>query len=316
MHRGIVSITLNPSIDVTLRTDGLHYERTNRVLEETHGVGGKGINVSRVVQEFGQKSLCISVAGKENCREFAGYLDREKLQYELIRIEGAVRENLTLRCNGQTIKVNRKGPPMSVMMMNALMELVKSRVNAGDIVVFAGSLPENVSVRHYIELILAVKSIGALIAVDSDMLTLEDYKIISPWLIKPNIHELGNILNVNCDSIDDVTRAADLLCENGVQNVLVSLGEDGMVFTSKTEKIRAVVPKVEVKSAVGAGDSSLAGFIVGFVKGYDVKECVRLAAACGTASAMKEGTILTDRLSAEKIAREIILDGCGTPLMG
>ncbi|MDD3693618.1 MAG: 1-phosphofructokinase family hexose kinase [Oscillospiraceae bacterium] len=307
MHKSIICITLNPSIDVTLWTDSLHYDKTNRIVYETRGVGGKGINVSRVAHSFGMQTLCLSVAGKDNCSEFAGYLNQENLKYELIKIDGAVRENLTLRCGEQTIKLNRKGPELSAMMINALMELIKCRVSAGDIVVFAGSLPVGFPKEYYIELILAVKNIGALVAIDSDFLNFEDYNKISPWLIKPNIHELRSIVSVKGDSVNDIADSAHILCSSGVQNVLTSLGGSGMVFVSNNKRIRAVVPKVDVKSTVGSGDSSLAGFIIGYIKGNAAIDCVRLAAACGTACAMKDGTMLADRESALKILDDIVL---------
>lgn len=295
MHRSVVSITLNPSIDVTLWADGMDPDKANRVERETREVGGKGINVSRVVHSFGLQTLCLSVAGEDNCEEFAQYLEKESLRYEFIKIAGAVRENLTLRWDGQTIKLNRRGPALSAMMIGALMALIRSWVRPGDIVVFAGSLPEHVSVDDYVELILAVKSAGVLIAVDSDELSLENYRRIAPWLIKPNIHELRHISPLKGDSIDDVVDSARTVNTAGAENVLVSLGGHGMVYVSKEATIRAEVPAVEVKSTVGAGDSSLAGYLVGFMKGMAPAECVRLAAACGTASAMQDGTLLAAR---------------------
>lgn len=305
MHRSIISVTLNPSIDVTLWLDGLHPDKANRVLDESREVGGKGINVSRVAHSFGQETLCISVAGQDNCREFAGYLEQEDLRYEFIKVDGAVRENLTLRSDGQTFKLNRKGPSLSAMMIGALMALIQSRVRPGDIVVFAGSLPENVSVEDYVELILAVKKVGVLIALDSDVLTREDYRRIAPWLIKPNIHELRHIIEVKGPSINDITAAAQTLHEDGVENTMVSLGGNGLLCVSDGRVVRAEVPKVEVKSTVGAGDSTLAGFMVGFIKGYSLEECVRLAAACGTASAMRDGTLLATKETANALLDNI-----------
>lgn len=305
MHRSIITVTLNPSIDVTLWLDGLHPDKANHVLDESREVGGKGINVSRVVHSFGQETLCISVAGEDNCREFAGYLEREDLRYEFIKVEGAVRENLTLRSDGQTVKLNRKGPSLSAMMIGALMALIQSRVRPGDIVVFAGSLPENVSVEDYVELILAVKKAGVLIALDSDVLTRRDYRRIAPWLIKPNIHELRHILEVKGTSVDDIRAAAQILHGDGVENAMVSLGGDGLLCVSDGRAVRAEVPAVEVKSTVGAGDSTLAGFMVGFIKGYSLDECVRLAAACGTASTMREGTLLATKESANALMEKI-----------
>lgn len=305
MHRNVISITLNPSIDVTLWTDSLHPDKANRVLDETREVGGKGINVSRVVHSFGQETVCLTVAGEDNCREFSGYLERESLRYEFIKVEGAVRENLTLRSEEQTIKVNRKGPALSAMMISALMALIRNWVRPGDVVVFAGSLPENVSVEDYVELILAVKKVGVLIAVDSDLLSLEDYRRIAPWLIKPNIHELRHIVESVGDSVDDIARAARTVSDAGVENVLVSLGGSGMVFVSAAATYRAVVPKVEVKSTVGAGDSSLAGFIVSFVKGNAIEDCLRMSAACGTACAMQDSTSLATRETASGLLDRI-----------
>lgn len=309
MHRGIISVTLSPSIDVTLWLDGLRTDEANRVTDEMRGVGGKGINVSRVVQSFGLDNLCLAVAGRDNYSEFCGYLEEEGLRYELLQVEGVVRENLTLRYDEETVKINRKGLALSTMLIGALMALIQSRVHPGDIVVFGGSLPENITVQDYVELILAVKKTGALVAVDTDIFTLEHYRRISPWLIKPNIHELRHIVEVDGTTITDVVAAARRLGEAGVENVLVSLGGNGLVCVSAGEKVvRAVVPKVEVKSTVGAGDSALAGFIVGFVRGYSREECCRLAAACGTASTMKDGTAVADKATASALLEEIQLE--------
>lgn len=224
MHRGIVTVTLNPSIDVTLWLDGLDPDRANRVEAEAREAGGKGINVSRVVRSFGLDSLCLAVAGADNSREFARFLEDAGLRYEMLHVEGAVRENLTLRTGDQTVKLNRRGPSMTTMMIGALMALIRSHIHPGDIVVFAGSLPEHVDVQDYAELILAVKNAGALVAVDSDALKLEDYKMIRPWLIKPNIHEARHILEIKDDSPLAVAEAARKLREIGVENAMISMG--------------------------------------------------------------------------------------------
>lgn len=302
MIRRIISVTMNPSIDVTLYTDGLKPDETNRVLDERREAGGKGINVSRVAHSFGLQTLCLSIVGRDNSREFSGYLEQESLPCENIPVNGAVRENLTLRYNGNTLKLNRKGPSVSAVKIGALIALIERRVRPGDIVVFAGSLPENISTGDYVELILAVKKKGVLIAIDNDIFTLEQYVRISPWLIKPNIHELRHIVKTEGDDpAKEAHAAAKILCGSGVENVLVSLGKFGMVYVAKGIALRAVVPEVEVKSTVGAGDSSLAGFIIGFIKECAVEECVRLAAACGTACVMREGTSLATRETADAV---------------
>lgn len=295
MHCNIISVTLNPSIDVTLWLDDMDFDATNRVLKEKREVGGKGINVSRVVSSFGLQNLCLTVAGEDNSNEFAGYLEQESIHCELLKIQGAVRENLTLRHEDRTMKLNRKGPFLSVMMIGALMALIQNRMNPGDIVMFGGSLPENVSVSDYVELMLAVKQAGARVVVDSDLLTLDDYRRVSPWLIKPNIHELRRVVEMPDTSLEAVTNAALVLRDAGVENVLVSLGADGLICVNKECVVRATVPAIEAKSSVGAGDSALAGYMIGVVKEYGMEECVRLAAACGTSCAMQDSTTLATR---------------------
>jgi 1-phosphofructokinase len=301
MNRNIITITLNPSIDVTLWTDGLNIDEVNRVVKETREAGGKGINVSRVIKSFGIPTLCMSIIGRENHDEFSDFLKNEQLMYKHIKVDGAVRENLTIRCNGYTLKINRKGPPVSSTVTGELFSLIESCIKPGDIAVFAGSIPENILVEDYIELILAVKQLGALIAVDNDIFSFEQYSRISPWLIKPNIHELRHIVELDGESVDDIANAASKLSANGVENVLVSLGGNGIIYVSKHHALRASVPKVEVKSSVGAGDSALAGFTVSFINNQNIKDCVGLAAACGTASVMQEGTGLATRETAFEI---------------
>lgn len=305
MRRGIVTVTLNPSIDVTLWLDGLDPDKVNRVENEQREAGGKGINVSRVVKTYGLNSLCITVSGQDNSREFARFLEADGLRYEMLPVEGAVRENLTLREDGHTVKLNRKGPALSDMMIGALMAMIQSHIKPGDIVVFAGSLPENVAVQDYVELVMAVKNAGALIALDSDMLGLDDYKRIKPWLIKPNIHEVKDIVDVKGNTVEDVAAAARLFHDIGVENAMISMGGDGLVCVCDEGAFHACTPPVEVKSTVGAGDSALAGFIVGFVKENPVEECVRMAAACGTACAMKDGSAAATKEDAAALMDDV-----------
>lgn len=297
MSRAVYTVTLNPSIDVTLWTDGLDADAVNHVVRERREAGGKGINVSRVLHSFGVDNLCITTAGEENRHEFADFLQRDELRFDLLRVDGAVRENLTLRYGDRTVKINRSGQPMSRILLGALMAYLQARVHPADVVVFAGSLPENLEVQDYIELVLCAKNAGALVALDNDCLSLEDYGRIKPWLIKPNIHELQHIVGKPLTKSTAVDEARTLLSV-GVENVLLTLGGDGMVLLSTAETVIADAPSVKVKSTVGAGDSALAGFIVGFVKGYTPTECVRLASACGTACAQRDGTGVATKAAA------------------
>jgi len=300
----IITVTMNPCFDVTLWTDGLDPDAANRVLSETRDIGGKGINVSRVVKACGLDSLCLAVTGEEDSREFAAFLEPKELRYELLKVEGNVRENITVRYADQTVKLNRKGPFMTALMIGALMALIQNRMHPGDIVVFAGSLPENVKAQDYLELMMAVKKAGGLVAVDNETLTFEDYCRLSPWLMKPNFHELHKIMGVE-ESFESVFSAAKKLQHGGVENVLVSLGKEGLLLVSGDEILRATVPTVAVKSTAGAGDSALAGFLTGTVRNQPPEDCIRLAAACGTATVMMEAPALAEKGQIQELLGQI-----------
>lgn len=185
------------------------------------------------------------------------------------------------------------------------MTYLETHLHQGDIVVFAGSLPENMHVQDYIELMLAAKNAGARVVVDSDRLTVADYERVRPWLIKPNIHELQHIVGKPLADRTALDDAVATLRKAGVENVLLTLGGDGMLLYSEEGVIHAAAPRVEVKSTVGAGDSALAGFIVAIEKGKDIADCVRLACACGTACAMQDGTGVATAKTAEPLFEKI-----------
>lgn len=295
MHKTVYTVTLNPSIDVTLWVDGIDQDAVNHVMDERREAGGKGINVSRVLHAFDVDNLCVALAGEENRQEFSAFLQRDELRFSLLETTGAVRENITLRFGDETVKLNRRGPSLSVILLGALMSFLTARIRPGDIAVFAGSLPENMKKQDYIELILAAKNAGALVAVDNDCLTTEDYRRISPWLTKPNIHELQHIAGRVLSDEAELLKAAKELHDVGAQNVSATLGGEGMLLLNDEVCLRAKVPVVPVKSTVGAGDSALAGFIIGKVKGYTPEDTVRLSCACGVAATVQEGTEVADR---------------------
>lgn len=305
MSSNIITVTLSPSIDVTLWVNALDRDAVNRVEHERREAGGKGINVSRVLSAFGVNNLCIALAGRENSKEFAEYLLQSHLDYDLVYVDGVVRENLTLRYDEETVKINRAGVELSTLEIAVLMQYIVRKVRPGDVVVFGGSLPRNMTSQDYAELIFSVKNAGAVVVIDSDFLSFEQYARLKPWLIKPNRHELAAIVPQTEDSEQAIQAAAQKLVEAGVENVLVSMGEDGLMLVNADGITVARSPRVVVKSTVGAGDSALAGFLIGYTRGTVLEDCVRMAAACGTATVTCDGTGLGDAERVEQLLTQV-----------
>jgi len=302
MKHDIVTITLNPSIDVTLWVDGLDSDKANRVQKELRQAGGKGVNVARVTGEFGLHTRCVVVAGQDNAAELQNYLDSEQLICEMLRVDGAVRENLTLRYDTETVKINRQGPTLYSKMGAVLPAWIAERIRPDSVVVFAGSMPNGLTVGQYADMMLAAKNAGALVAVDTTALKLRDYARVSPWLIKPNIHELAELANVPCDTPEQTLATARMVREQtGIAHVLVSLGSEGLLYCGEGGEYRVKSPQVEVKSTVGAGDSLLAGFIVGYCKGLPFEDILRKAVACGSDCVRHDGTELATHQTIQEL---------------
>ena len=306
MKHDIVTITLNPSIDVTLWVDGLDGDRVNRVQKELRQAGGKGVNVARVTGDFGLHTRCVVVAGRDNAEELQSYLMDENLMCEILRVDGAVRENLTLRCDGETIKINRQGPELYSKMGTVLSAWLSERICTDSVVVFAGSLPSGISVRQYAEMMMAAKTAGARVAVDTTALKLADYVRVSPWLIKPNVYELAELADSPCDTPEQTLATARMVRERtGIAHVLVSMGSKGLLYCGEGGEYYVQNPAVEVKSTVGAGDSLLAGFIAGVCKELPLTDALRQAVACGSDCVRHDGTALATRRTMQELLSQV-----------
>jgi 6-phosphofructokinase 2 len=158
-----------------------------------------------------------------------------------------------------------------------------------------------VSPNIYGQLILAGRKKEAFIFLDTDGKALEESINFLPTGIKPNIHELSRLIGRNLKTEPEILEACDSIHDKGISLILVSRGRDGLILSTKDQKIKALAPPVEAESTIGAGDSAVAGFILGHSMGKGLPECVRMACAAGTATAQTPGTELCHRSDMEKI---------------
>jgi 6-phosphofructokinase 2 len=167
--------------------------------------------------------------------------------------------------------------------------------------VMSGSLPRGATPNVYAQLILAGKKKGAYVVLDADGKALKESISYQPSCIKPNRHELSRLVGRDVETESEILTACQEIHKLGVPYVLVSRGKDGLILSTEHERIKAVSPPIEVESTVGAGDSSVAGFVLAHSQGKDLVECIRLAAAAGAATAESPGTELCDQASVERI---------------
>lgn len=283
----IYTITFNPSLDYVMNTDKLTLGHTNRSHRELITVGGKGINVSLVLAQLGIKSVALGFVGGFTGDELERMLANNIIKTDFVRVLGSnTRINVKL-IEQQMTEINAGGPFVTEDEVKQLLEKTDA-LKDGDTIVIAGSAPKNVSDDIYERILerLSDRKIKAVVDATGKLLlkTLK-YK---PFLIKPNVDELGEMFGTKISCESDILKYASELRAMGAQNVLISMGKDGAILfdENKVVRKRAAVGTKAV-NPVGAGDSMVAGFIAGMSVDYD--NALAYGIAAGGATACSEG---------------------------
>lgn len=298
----IITVTLNPALDVTLWIPSMDFNEPNKTTAEKIYAGGKGVNISRVLESLNIFSLATGIVGEDNGKMFTDLLNADSVRHRMVTVKGAVRENITLVAPGnQVLKVNRAGCAADA---EALKEVRRQIVQAAEdyssvLLIFAGSLPHGISAADYKGFILSLKGENVKVAVDTSVFTAEDIEEIRPWLIKPNLPEFRQMCGKAFADERELTEAAQRM-NDFVEHVMISLGGDGLLYVNDGQVLRLTPPSVEVKSTVGAGDTTLAAFIYAMQMGNEPGNAAVIASAAGTASVMLDGTeaVTLDRIEA------------------
>jgi len=285
----IYTITFNPALDYIVKMDDFNLGHVNRSSNEYVYAGGKGINVSIVLNNLDVKSKALGfIAGftgdeiERRVREFGCDTDFIKLK------DGMSRINVKIKADVES-EINGGGPDISEEALNELYNQLEKLVS-GDILVLAGSIPKSMPTDIYERIMEKLQEKGVKFIVDTtgdSLLKVLKYK---PFLIKPNHHELGELFGIKLNGKDEVIEYAKKLKDMGAENVIISMAGDGAVLVKANgEVITSNVPKGVVKNSVGAGDSMVAGFIAGFLNSENVEHGFKLGVATGSASAFSEG---------------------------
>lgn len=286
----IYTITLNPAYDVHAYAEHFAPYRENLAAVTSRQAGGKGVNLSRALKNGGTDNTAVVVLGRDNGEEFKQELEAAGLSTLLLEQPGRIRENLTLHCaDAPETRISFSGFAADDSLLDRVSALLQ--VEEGTIVTFTGRVADGMSMDRVKDFLLELQSRGARIVLDSKSFSLEDILALRPWLIKPNQEEISEYLGCQVNSISDAAEKAGVFAAHGVANVMVSLGEQGALLLCDGKRYMAVPPAVDAISTIGAGDSSLAGFIAAARRGADAAACLQNAVAYGTAACLTEGTL-------------------------
>ena len=290
----IITLTLNPAFDVHCLTDKFETGRESFFEVLSKEAGGKGINISRALCSAGVENSAVVVAGRDNSDEFDDALtDVDDVYFSCI--DGRIRENFILHDKtGKETRVSFNGAPAPKRIFDKVektLETFDVKINGDTVVTFTGSLPVGIGTAAAKRFVKKLKSRGAKVVLDCRSFTLADILEIKPFLIKPNRDELSGYMGREVRGTDDIREIAADIHKKGVENVLVSAGESGAVLANADGVFDIKPPEISAVSTIGAGDSMIAGFLYGYIKGEKSRGLLKYAVAFGTAACMREGTL-------------------------
>jgi len=306
----ITTVVLNPAVDKIYFADNFHAGGLFRIKETITSAGGKGINVSRVIRALGEEVLAIGFKGGHTGEWLVEQLRELGAMTGFIEVEGESRTNNNIidRVNGTETEVLEMGPLITGRDIEEFFSVYKRALKKTKILVCSGGLPAGVGEDIYKTLILEAKKQNTKVILDASGEVLKQGIEAKPYLIKPNLRELGCLVNRELKEISEVLEACRCIQKEGVELVLASLGEKGAVLASKDRAFRVHIPSIKAVNTIGCGDSMVAGFAVALSKGLELKEALRLSSACGVNNAQYQGIGVVKKDEVYKLINEIRIE--------
>jgi 6-phosphofructokinase 2 len=309
----IYTITLNPALDHFLDVDELRVDDANRVRSECLYAGGKGIDVSRAIRRLGGDSMALGFIGGHNGRVMMEMLKDEGVTTYFTPIAQETRRDIVICApkGARQTMLNARGPLVSAVEWREFVTHLGLLELRDAYVVVAGSLPRGVPANAYEQIVRLVQDRGARAVLDSDGPCFKAGLRGGPFAIKPNVNELRRLTGRRLRTEREIVLVAAELNRAGVEIVIVSRGHRGLLVVSRDGSYRAVPPPVRVKSTVGAGDSTVAGFVFRHAGGKSLEDCVRFATAAGTAATLAPGNQLCRLADVQRLAPRIRVQAIG-----
>lgn len=294
----IYTVTFNPSLDYTIRIKNFEVGTLNRTNYEEIRVGGKGVNVSIVLTSLGVENIALGFIAGFTGDQIESGMQQLGCKTEFIRLpQGFSRINIKLQDETET-EMNGMGPAVSISECERFMMNIK-RLKPGDTLVLSGSIPSSMPQDMYEQILDAVDTDKIRVLVDTSSNLLRRTLAYHPFLIKPNLIELGELFGRSLIDYDDIVGCAKHLQEEGARNVLVSMGSAGAILvTDEGQVFSAPAPSGDLVDSIGAGDAMVAGFLAGYLERNSMVDGFAKGLAAGSATAYKQGLATREEIIA------------------
>ncbi len=291
----VLTLTLNPALDLSIRLKALSPGSVNRSQESSLTPAGKGNNVARVLARHDHRVVVSGFLGRDNRAPFERAFQDWGVEDRFVRVAGETRVNAKLsEADGRVTDINGPGAAVDEAAMAQLLQDIEAGADGIEAVVISGSLPPGVTPEWLSALIDRLRARGLPVWLDSSGEALVQGTRARPALIKPNEHELAECVGRTLADEAALLAAARELQQGGIDSVLLSLGAEGVVWLFEGGALRARPPRVEVVSTVCAGDTLLAGVLHGVLEGWPREKTLRFATALSADAVRRIGVGRSD----------------------
>ena len=306
----IVTVTLNAALDRSLTVPILKLGQRHRASDVLTLAGGKGINIARSLKRLDRPVVATGLAGGRTGTRIVEELTAEAILNDFVRIGDESRTSTLVvdPTSGMQTEINEWGPKVAERELETLMDKIRYLSRGAELVVFAGSLPRGVAETFYADAARELVRRGVRVALDTEGEPLRRGLEAEPWLVSPNQHEAEQLVGQELFDDDDFLMALDAIAELGARNVHITLENGCFALTREDRRVRryrAVTPRLEPVSVVGAGDALLAQWLAAVLDGQPSEDALRLAAAAGAASVLEVGAGRFDPAEARRLAAAV-----------
>lgn len=301
----ILTITLNPAIDVTIKVEQLHLGQVNRQQFVHSHPAGKGLNVAQILKQLGHNVWVTGFLGQDNRTMFDMHFQTQGFHADFVSVAGNTRENIKIaEQSGRMTDVNGRGFSVNAEHKQQLLEKIRHIAPQVDAIVLSGSLPQGFELQDLIDLVRTIQSYNPQLAVDTSGNALKTIVQLNPWLIKPNTDELEEAF---AESARTLSEQRQLIQKHGlhIEHIIISMGEQGVHWIQREHIRSANTPKVEIQSTVGAGDTLLAGMVHGLLSALSVEETLTQATALASYAVTQIGVALPDEQTLAQLKQQI-----------
>lgn len=304
----ILTITLNPSVDIAYQLDTFHLDTVNRVEKVQKTAGGKGLNVTRVLKQIGEDVVATGFIGGEIGSYVKKQLTRNDIKNSFVEIGNETRNCIAILHDGQQTEILEQGPTIQEHEALNFIEHLEIILNNVEVVAISGSLPKGLASNYYVEIVELCKKCGVAVVLDCSGEALK--KVLEsqqkPTVIKPNTEELSQLIGKNVtDDIQELKAVLSGQLFQGIEWIVVSLGAKGAFAKHNDKFYRVRIPKIKVVNPVGSGDSTVAGIAAGLVHALPEAELLKNANVLGMLNAQEEQTGYVNLENAESLYSQI-----------